>query len=261
MRLDGVEIKVGLGAGQTAAAVRALELEDVEPWRIYFVEDVTPGLVSRMPLLDLNVIIRAREKAAGDPDDVTVKLRPGRRSQLRSAWLSFTKSSKGGLDTELKVEEDWAGGRRTLAISLTADRPAGTVAAAADVSELLTRGQRRFLSQCAGAKINLETLRLLPPVTAMRWPAFNVPGPGGSDLEVRAERWTITPLDFLELSIVSDVGTAEPAQRALEAFVADLGLPSEEPTDETGTRNKTEQVMRRLVAEAAGDTSPVAAVN
>ncbi|GAB3061458.1 hypothetical protein GCM10027053_24700 [Intrasporangium mesophilum] len=250
MRLDDVEIKVGLGREQTAAAVQALNLGDVEPWRIYFAEDVTPGLGSRTPLLDLNVIIRAREKPPDDPDDVTVKFRPGRRSQLSGAWLSFTKSHEGSLKTELKIEEDWAGPRRTLAISLTADRPTGTVAGAADVSDLLTGDQRRLISRCAGAKLNLSTLRLLPPLTAMRWPAFRVPGPGGSELKVRAERWTIAPLDFLELSIVSEVEKAVLAQQALEAFIAGLDLPPEAPEDETGTKTKTEQVMQRLVALA-----------
>lgn len=246
MRLDDVEIKVGLRGDETAAAVQALGLGHVDPWQIYFVEDVTPGLRSSTPLLDRHLIIRAREKP-GDPDDVTVKLRPGRRSQLSNRWLRFTETSDGGLDTELKIEADWAGPRRTLAISLTEDRPPGAVGAASSGgawSALLTDRQRRFISQCAGIRLNLEMLRLLPAISANRWPTFRVQRPTGPDLKVRAERWTIGPLDFLELSIVSKVEEAESAQQSLEDFVTGLGF---HPTGES----KTGQVIQTLVARAA----------
>ena len=43
MRLDGVEVKVNVDADQTQAAVQALDLPDVAPWRIFFIEDVIPG--------------------------------------------------------------------------------------------------------------------------------------------------------------------------------------------------------------------------
>ena len=246
MRLDDVEIKVGLRGNETAAAVQALGLGPVDPWRIYFVEDVTPGLQSSTPLLDRNLIIRARERP-GDPDDVTVKLRPGRRSQLSNEWLGITESSSGGLDTELKIEADWAGPRRTLAISLTEDRPSGAVRAAAsggDWSALLTRLQRRFITECSGTQLNLEMLSLLPAISANRWRTFRVQRPTGPDLKVRAERWTIDTLDFLELSIVSDVEDAESAQQDLEGYVTGLGL---HPTGES----KTGQVIQVLVARAA----------
>ena len=86
MRLDGVEVKVNVDAGQTQAAVQALELPAVPPWQIFFIEDVTTGLVSSTPLLDQHLIIRARQKADG-ADDVTVKFRPGRRSQLGTSLV------------------------------------------------------------------------------------------------------------------------------------------------------------------------------
>jgi hypothetical protein len=145
MRLDGVEVKVSLDSDQTAKAVRVLDLADVTPWKIFFVEDVTTGLCSATPLLDQHLIVRARQKTKGK-DDVTVKFRPGRRSQLTDSWLATTKTADGDLDSELKVEEDWAGERRVLSISLTAERPKGLVAAAAagerDIRTLLTNDQR-----------------------------------------------------------------------------------------------------------------------
>jgi hypothetical protein len=252
LRLDGVEIKVSLDGDQTAAAVRELGLADGAPWKIYFAEDVTAGLGSATPLLDQHLIVRARQKAKGK-DDVTVKFRPGRRSQLTDSWLA-TRKTGGHLDVEFKVEEDWAGDRRVLSVSLTAERPDGLVGAVAagerDLHDLLADDQRRLIAECTGTFVNLAALTMLPAVTATRWPGFAVPAPGGPALDVRAERWTIHDLDFLELSVVAEVETAQAAQDALTAFVEGKGLrPS--PAEA-----KTTQVLSRLVAEAAWSTGP-----
>ena len=249
MRLDGVEVKVSLDSDQTAEAVRALDLADVPPWDISFVEDVTIGLCSATPLLDQHLIVRARRKTKGK-DDVTVKFRPGRRSQLTDSWLAMTTTADGNLDAELKVEEDWAGERRMLSISLTADRPKGLVAAAAagerGIGALLNHDQRRLIDESAGTLVNLAALTMLPAVSAMRWPTtFPVPGPGGSAMDVRAERWTVHDLDFLELSIAVEVQDAQAAQAALIAFVEGKGLQP------SAGEAKTTQVLQRLVAEAA----------
>src|SRR5215472_16826037 len=156
MRLDGVEVKVSLDSDQTATAVQALGLAAGAPWKIFFVEDVTTGLCSATPLLDQHLIVRAREKSSGK-DDVTIKFRPGRRSQLTDSWLA-TKSADGNLESEFKVEEDWAGERRVLSVSLTADRPDGRVAAVAagqrDISALLSGDQKRLIEECAGTFVN-----------------------------------------------------------------------------------------------------------
>ena len=248
MRLDGVEVKVSLDSDQTAAAVQVLDLADGAPWKIFFVEDVTTRLCSATPLLDQHLIVRAREKSSGK-DDATVKFRPARRSQLTDSWLA-TKSADGKLESEFKVEEDWAGERRVLSVSLTADRPDGRVAAVAagerDINALLSDDQKRLIEECAGTFVNLATLTMLPAVSATRWPTFAVPVPGGPALDVRAERWTVQDLDFLELSIVVKVPEkAQAAQAALIAFVEGKGLkPSVGET-------KTSQVLQRLVAEVA----------
>jgi predicted nucleic acid-binding protein len=248
MRLDGVEVKVSLDSDQTAEAVRALDLADVRPWRIFFVEDVTTGLCSGTPLLDQHLVVRARQKTKGK-DDVTVKFRPGRRSQLTDSWLATTRTADGNLDAELKVEEDWAGERRVLSISLTAERPNDLVAAAAagerGIGALLTHDQRRLVDECAGTFVNLTALTMLPAVSAMRWPTFTVPGPAGPALDVRAERWTVQDLDFLELSIAVEVQAAQAAQAALLAFVEGKGLQP------SGGEAKTTQVLQRLVTQVA----------
>ena len=248
MRLDGVEVKVSLDSDHTAEAVRALDLADVTPWKIFFVEDITTGLCSATPLLDQHLIVRARQKTKGK-DDVTVKFRPGRRSQLTDSWLATTKDTDGDLDAEFKVEEDWAGERRMLSISLTAERPKGLVAAVAAgerrIGALLSHDQRRLIDECAGTLVNLAALTMLPAVSAMRWPTFAVAGPGGSAMDVRAERWTVQDLDFLELSIAVEVQAAQAAQAALIAFVQGKGLQP------SAGEAKTSQVLQRLVAEAA----------
>jgi hypothetical protein len=248
MRLDGVEVKVSLNSDQTAKAVQALDLADVPPWKIFFVEDVTTGLLSSTPLLDQHLIVRARQKTKGK-DDVTVKLRPGRRSQLTDSWLATMKATDGDLDSEFKVETDWAGERRMLAISLTAERPKGLVAAVAagerGVNVLLTNEQKRLVDECTGIPVNFTALTMLPAVSAMRWPTFPVSEPGTPALDVRAERWTIHDLDFLELSIAVDVEEAEAAQAALNAYVERKGLQP------SAGEAKTTRVMRELVAEAA----------
>jgi hypothetical protein len=82
-------------------------------------------------------------------------------------------------------------------------------------------------------------------VSAMRWPTFAAPGPGGTALDVRAERWTVHDLDFLELSIAVEVQAAQAAQAALIAFVEHNGLQP------SAGEAKTTQVLQRLIAEAA----------
>jgi hypothetical protein len=242
MRLDDVEIKVTVSGDQTPAAVRALGLSPDRPvWQIYFCEDVTAGLSAGTPLLDAGVILRARDKP-GDKDDTTVKLRPCRRSQLTDRWLAAEK----GDGWDLKVEADWSGRRRVLAASLTADRHEGVVAGAAhepgSVETLYIDEQLAFLRECATIDINLRTLTVLPPVTARRWGSVDGTPAG---LEVRAERWTVGDLDFLELSTVAEVGEASATQDLLAGFVSslDVAVPQEQET-------KTRQVLLHLVERA-----------
>ena len=253
MRLDRVEIKVSLEGGQTRSAVRALDLPEGPKWQIYFCEDVTSGTSPGTPLLDLGVILRARQKPDGK-DDTTVKLRPCRRSQLSDAWLAARSGEDdAGEDWDVKLEADWSGDRRVLAVSCSADRPEGVVAAAGrgdgGVGELFQAKQVAFLQDCAGVRVNLATLTVLPPVTATRWKEVEAAPPG---LDARAERWTVDDLDFLELSVVADLGDAPTRQVALTRFVGDLGLE----VDEAGA-SKTQQVLRRLVERVAPPSEEV----
>lgn len=234
MRVDGVEIKVSFRRDETPTAVQALNLPDrPRSWQIYFCEDVNPGAPAT-PLLDLHVILRARVRP-DDDDDVTIKLRPCRSSQFPDDWLEETK--------KLKVESDWAGDRRVLAASHTEKQqnsliPA-VVAKQRPFTDLFTDKQREFLVECAGATINLNAVTVLPPVTAVRWKSVPVAPP---ELELRAERWTVDDLDFLELSAVAPVERAAAKQAAILQFIQSVGLAVPEDQEP-----KTRQVMDHLV--------------
>lgn len=237
MRLDGVEIKVSLSDRQVPKALEALAPGgNGEPRRVGFVEDTTVGV--ELPLFRQGIVLRVRQIEDGD-DDATVKLRPCRRSQLAEGWLGAEK----GDGWKLRVEEDWAGARRALAVSCVADLPERRIAAAWDgkepVGRLFDGGQRRFLRDCAGIPVNLDALTLLAPVEAARWEDVRV-----EDVEdVVVERWTVGELDFLELSLKKDtVEEARAAQARLERAMGALGL---ERDDEHAS--KTERVLAHLV--------------
>ena len=138
-----------------------------------------------------------------------------------------------------------AGDRRALAASLTADRRNGVVAAVGrgerPVSDLFIDEQLAFLRECGAIAINLATLTVLPPVTATRWGSVDGTPDG---LDLRAERWTVGDLDFLELSAVAPVDEAPARQQALAGFVEslDVGAPPDQET-------KTRQVLRSLVEQ------------
>jgi hypothetical protein len=243
MRLDGVEIKVTLEGAQTRSAVRALHLPDRPQWQIYFCEDAPAGTSPGTPLLDLGVILRARRKPDGQ-DDTTVKLRPCRRSQLPDFWLAARKGEDDeGDDWEFKLEADWSGESRVLAASCSADRPNGVVSGAGEgdgaVGGLLQAQQTAFLQDCAGVRVNLATLTLLPPVTATRWKEIEGAPP---ELGARAERWTVDDLDFLEISVVADLDEAPTKQAALTRYVTEMGLAVKK-----APVSKTQQVLRHLV--------------
>ncbi len=253
MRFDGVEVKVTFTGDQTEPAVQALHLPPGRPpWRIHFCEDVTAGVSPGTPLLDAGVILRAREKP-GDEDDTTVKLRPCRRSQLPDPWPAVEEGEAGnGDEWEVEVEADWAGSRRVLAASCSCDRAGGVVADVVSgrrpVEDLFVAEQLAFLRDCSAVRVNVATLTVLPPVTAIRWRSVEAAPP---ELGLRAERWTVDGLDFLELSLAAeDVDEARTKQDALTAFVHSLGLVVHPDQD-----TKTRQVLRHLVERASTGSS------
>jgi hypothetical protein len=231
---EPVEIKVNV-AGAVPAAIDSLGLDEGKPRRIYFLEDLTPGLSSPFPLLAAGVIFRLRAEA-DDSGDSTVKLRPCRRSQLTSTWSKPFKDH----DREYRIEGDWAGSRHVLAASYVTELTAADVTAGLnDPARAFGPEQLGFLEACASVRVNPDPLTVLGPVAATRWTKIKV----GSVDKVNAERWQIGSLDFLELSQRVAAEDAELAQAELSYAAAKAGL-----TIDRSVAAKTEQVLEVLVA-------------
>jgi hypothetical protein len=244
MRRDDVEIKATFAGVRAESASRVLGLpEGVPPWLVYFCEDVDPAASPTTPLLDAGVVLRARARPQGS-DDTTVKLRPCRRSQLTERWLAET--------DDLKLEADWAGDRRVLAASYSKDRRGPSVSEIVEeqrpVRDLFTDKQREFLADCAEIRVNLAVLTVLPPVTAIRWKTVESAPPA---LDLRAERWIVGDLDFLELSVAVPADEALARQQRLHGFCSSLGLDVERRQE-----TKTRLVMNYLVAHSRRGVVP-----
>jgi hypothetical protein len=236
MRLDGVEVKVTLQADQVPAVLERLGLGERTRLDVWFCDDLTTG--TDLPLLAAGVVVRLRvpHGAHGGPGhgDSVVKLRPCRRSQLTARWLR----SESGVDDdlELRLEEDWAGVRRVLAASAQARLPK-------DVPPLTHRGplpgdvlgkaQVAYLDDCAPLRVNPDQLCTLGPIKADRW--ASMASPDLAALGVRAERWRVADLDFLELSVKVTRENAQAAQARLDDAVSALGIAPDKD-QETKTR-------------------------
>lgn len=244
MQPESIEIKATLVGPDADRAVAALQLAKPKTWRIAFCEDVTLGVLPSTPLLDIGVVLRVRGKS-GTKGDSTVKLRPCRWSQLSEKFFANQESD----GHELKIEADWAGAKRTLAASFTADwdddRLDSVRSGDLNPGALFTKEQRQFLDACSPDPVNLDALTVLSDITATRFDEFTAEA-GGSTLSCRAERWEIDgAFDFLELSIVSNLARAGRDLAALHHFLADHDLAVEPQQD-----NKTQRVLHHLVARA-----------
>ena len=229
---EPVEIKVNIA--QPAEAVDTLQLTDGENRRIYFLEDQTPGLASRYPLLTAGVVLRLRAEVDG-AGDCTVKLRPSRRTQLVDEWRVADDTADGWT---YRIEGDWAGDRRVLSASLVTDLTANEISAALTAPEkAISARHLSFIRACTGLPLEPAALTVLGPVTAMKWSKVRV----GDVRKVNAERWKVGGLDFLELSRKVDGGQAAAALAELATAAVSSGL-----TLDTDKRSKTEQVLDAL---------------
>jgi hypothetical protein len=238
---DPVEIKVNL-AGSVEQALSMLDLEGGSERQVWFLEDTTPGLDPALPLLAAGIILRVR---SGTSEDSTVKLRPCRRTQLTADWSEGFEDKD---DFEYRVEEDWAGPRRSLAASAVQELDPGAMAVVteeeSDPSSLFGKQQKQFLRDCADLRINLEAVTPLGPVRATTWKGIAI-----GDDEANIERWQVGDLDVLELSIRVD-DDPEDHQRRFEAAVRSLGLPIDKDHD-----SKTRRVLLELTRGSAWSRS------
>ncbi|MGH3901556.1 MAG: hypothetical protein ACRDTA_25540 [Pseudonocardiaceae bacterium] len=248
-RLDAVEIKITVTAGQVDHVRSELGLREGRGREVYFCEDLglgtsiglgTTGGRVALRLLDAGVVLRLRQ-TQGRPDEVTAKLRPLRRSQLAPDWLAFTAEG----DDELRIEADWAGERRVLAASLETKHDGGWLAQALrddrPVRHLFSPRHIRFLHECADPDIDFTALSVLGPIRATRWPRTPVTG-----FEVAAERWLLPgtsdpATDFLELSIRVEPEGAEIAAAGFEAAMEQRGV-----VIDTDQETKTRRVLEIL---------------
>jgi hypothetical protein len=243
-RLDAVEIKVTFSGPAADQATTVLGLRGAgERRRVYFCEDRRVTDPATLRLLDARIILRIRRDPDGD--DATVKLRECFRDQLAPPpWLDVFSDGKH----KFKVEQDWAGPRKVLSASLVAKRDPGrlddVLAARESPRTLFSDRQRQFLADCAGTDVDLDAVTLLGPVRVGKWDTTTWSG-----FEVDAERWTVDPLDFLELSIRVDPDRAGTAQAGFEAALRDAGIGAD-PVQET----KTRLVLRRLAEQPGRST-------
>jgi hypothetical protein len=246
MRVNSVEIKISVDRPQVKAALEGFgPMGDPRARSVYFCEDVTAAVTAGTPLLDAQVILRVRS-TEGAPDDCTVKLRPCRQTQLTGKWLDAAK----GHDAKLKAEADWAGTRRVLAVSYTRDLPGGLLGEVLEggesVGRLFSDDQQRFLADCGAIRVNLDSVTVLPPITATRWGPFRT-APPDPTLKIMAERWTVgDELDFLELSIQAAPRDAGREQALFEELVRSRGLDVD-----AGQETKTRRVLGYLIDRVA----------
>lgn len=247
MQPANAEIKVTVSKAAVDQALDLLQLQpsDAEKLQVCFAEDKPDGVTPQTRLLNEHIILRARQRP-DDSDDCTVKIRPCRISQITPKLLALSADEDSGF----KLEADWAGDDNVLAASFTVNLPGHPVARARaerkSLSSLFTNEQADFLRDCADVRVNLEALTLLDKtVTALRWKPSRFDGATTAD-KIRAERWTMGELDFLEFSILAPVADAQQEQAKLIAFLHAKGI---RPPDVQVT--KTQQVLRVLVGAPA----------
>jgi hypothetical protein len=227
-----VEIKVTVDGRLVAEAIDAFNLDPAaaEARSIWFCESAAGLHHQRLDLLDRGIILRMR--AGGlDSSDATVKLRGSQPPQLRSHWRD-----------EFEIEGDWSGEQKMISASLTAKVKAGviesSVAAGGSLQDVFAGLQSRYLSEECEPPVGAAELRALGPIAALKWKAFSVDGLSSG---VRAERWAVDDLLFLEFSIRVKFRDGKDAQQELRQVIADHGI-------KVGNQQapKTSMVLRHL---------------
>ncbi|MFE7632021.1 hypothetical protein [Kocuria sp. NPDC057446] len=263
-----IEIKITVGGdlaesppGTVDKAVQDLKLSGGRARRIWFLEDLTPGLPQHLPMLETGQIFRVRldaKKNGSWEADATVKLRPARRTQLPHPW-DRAHSTGGAKDEtksyEYRIEEDWAGTRRSLAASLKVDidpdrlTPGHTSKdsrrSGFPPQEMFSEHHQQFLADCADRRVVLDALTALGPIEATRWKDVEV-----GKFTTMVERWTHEGLDFLELSIQLEAGSEEDPLDRLIAFSTAVAARGLNPfsRQETKTRRVLEHLAHRAGA-------------
>lgn len=243
--LVSIEVKLNIGGDLDAAIATVAPPSHPRVQRdIWFVEHA-PGIASGEPsLYRSHVILRIR--TGDEATESTVKLRPLDPALLKGPWRAERKDQHEGFD--YRIEGDWSGTRHVLAASAVLARDAALAASAP--ARAFNRRQRQFLERCAGVDLAGLELVALGPVASTKW--ADVPF---GNRTVSMERWTVGPLDFLELSIRIKKKPGDTADRVrrratrrqadLEAAALALGLALD-----ANSENKTQRVLHHLATTA-----------
>ena len=239
MGWDAVEVKVNVASEDIPAAIEQLGMKDKSSMRVWFYEDLTPG-IQALPLLHAGVILRARVREDGTVES-TLKLRPCRLSQLTADWSSGVTEG----DLEYTVEEDRSSTTRAIAASCTVSHPVGPSPTEPPypIDELLTDRQRDFLQTCGSVRINPRTLDPLGPIEATRWKKLS--GSAVPDLKPRAERWLVRGTPYLEISVRTTPETAAASASRLAQLLAEHNLREDDSQE-----SKTSRVLSALTPPA-----------
>jgi hypothetical protein len=228
---ENVEIKANADGVNAEAAAQAFHLtaDNGNRRRIWFCESERGLTHGRLDLLDEGLILRLRA-VAGDPDDTTIKLRGKQAPRLSDQWLPH-----------FGIEGDWAGQGRLISASFTEKIARGRIEEAVEedgnISRAFTAEQEDFLRDAWLPPVRMSELKCLGPVQAVKWKVENDDFP----YELRAERWKIDELHFLEFSLRVDWGEAEKAQQSLARLLTNRGVDIS-----TQQVPKTTRVLRHL---------------
>ncbi len=207
-----VEIKLTVAgaAADPAAVAFGLQPDQAGSRQIWFVESRAGLKRGRLALLKRGIILRLR-KIEGASDDSTLKLRGKTIPEFTAEWRDL-----------FSIEGDWSATDRVLSASLVAELATGNldraVAADGDLHQGFDADQLKYLAQECTPALDVATLVALGPVQALKWPAFTVPG---FAFKLRAERWQVGDLLFLEFSIQVNFADATAAQVALAKVLID----------------------------------------
>jgi hypothetical protein len=243
--LHPIEIKAYIegGVGQALAA-----LGDPKPAtkrQVWFAEDSGGVHIGKLNMLSRGIILRIR---SGELDDSAAKLRPVDTAHLTKPWAGpFTQQP-----LKYRIEGDWSGDRHVMAASAETSHRGGSLAEAVHgghFDRVFTRKQRHFVLDCTNIAVEVGQLLPLGPIASTKWQDLQI----GGVKKVDAERWTVTDLDFLELSIrvkpkddesaAQYQARAELAQRGLLSAIADIELELS-----NNAESKTQRVLEALAA-------------
>jgi len=109
------------------------------------------------------------------------------------------------------------------------------------LARLFSPDQEQFLRDHAVPAVDLNALRALGPIEALKWEPLD----RGLPRHLAAEQWKVDDLEFLEVSVRADDGKdAEDVQLRLDAALRERGLLTD-VVQETKTRTVLEHLLRR----------------